>query len=196
MSKISRFTSKAVTLAKNVVGDRGDFADYALVSLHCLRVYLDESYRNALDLLSEMPHIRGEIGLEEGDFPDHSTLVKAFDSFDMKVWRVLLRLSSELQDLSGHAAIDASLSTVRTPVSTTAAGRIIAFKHWKRPLSSIQKLKRSSTFTVRPRKRTIHSSAGRSPAATQATCTASPLTKLGLDEFTRENPRRGRETAD
>jgi IS5 family transposase len=117
MSKISRFTSKAVTLAKNAVGGRGEvaapeggggFADYALVSLHCLRVYLDESYRNALDLLSEMPHILGEIGLEEGDLPDHSTLVKAFDRFEMKVWRVLLRLSSELHDPSGHAAIDAT----------------------------------------------------------------------------------------
>src|SRR6056297_2405526 len=117
MSKISRFTSKAVTLAKNVVGDRGEvaapeggggFADYALVSLHCLRIYLDESYRNALDLLSEMPHILAEIGLEEGDLPHHSTLVKAFDRFKMKLWRVLLRLSSELHDLSGHAAVDAT----------------------------------------------------------------------------------------
>ena len=117
MSKISRFTSKAVTLAKNAVGGRGEvaapeggggFADYALVSLHCLRVYLDESYRNALDLLSEMPHILAEIGLEEGDLPHHSTLVKAFDRFKMKLWRVLLRLSSELHDLSGHAAVDAT----------------------------------------------------------------------------------------
>jgi len=117
MSKISRFTSKAVTLAKNAVGGRGEvaapeggggFADYALVSLHCLRIYLDESYRNALDLLSEMPHILAEIGLEEGDLPHHSTLVKAFDRFKMKLWRVLLRLSSELHDLSGHAAVDAT----------------------------------------------------------------------------------------
>ncbi|WP_121823685.1 IS5 family transposase [Halostella salina] len=117
MSKISRFTSKAVQLAKNAVGGRGEvaapeggggFADYALVSLHCLRIYLDESYRNALDLLSEMPHILAEIDLEEGDLPDHSTLVKAFDRFQMKVWRVLLRLSAQLHDLSGHAAIDAT----------------------------------------------------------------------------------------
>ena len=117
LSKISRFTIKAVTLAKNVVGGRGEvaaleggggFADYALVSLHCLRVYLDESYCNALDLLSEMPHILGGIGLEEGDLPDHSTLVKAFGRFEMKVWRVLLRLSWELHNLSGRAAIDAT----------------------------------------------------------------------------------------
>ncbi|MCU4719718.1 IS5/IS1182 family transposase, partial [Halobacteria archaeon HArc-curdl5-1] len=44
MSKISRFTKKAVQLAKNAVGGRGEvaapeggggFADYAVVSLHC-----------------------------------------------------------------------------------------------------------------------------------------------------------------
>jgi IS5 family transposase len=68
MSNISRFMSKAVQLAKNGVDGRGEaavpeggggFADYAVVSLHCLRVYLEESYREALDLLSEMPHILG-----------------------------------------------------------------------------------------------------------------------------------------
>lgn len=85
MSKISRFTSKAVTLVKNAVGGRGE----ALVSLHCLRIHLEKSYREVLDLLSEMPQILAEIGLE-GDLPDHSTLVKAFDRFEMKVWRVLL----------------------------------------------------------------------------------------------------------
>lgn len=32
MSQISRFMSKAVTLAKIVVGDRGEVVDFALVS--------------------------------------------------------------------------------------------------------------------------------------------------------------------
>ena len=103
MSKISRFTSKAVSLAKNAVGGRGEaaapeegggFADYAVVSLHCLRVYLEKSYREALDLLSEMPQIVAEIGLDPGDLPHHSTLVKAFDRLEMNIWRVLLRLSA------------------------------------------------------------------------------------------------------
>ncbi len=71
MSKISRFTSKAVTLAKNADGGRGEaaapeggggFADYAVVSLHCLLIYLEKSYREALDLLGEMPQIVAEIG--------------------------------------------------------------------------------------------------------------------------------------
>ncbi|MFC7132365.1 MULTISPECIES: IS5 family transposase [Salinibaculum] len=117
MSKISRFTSKAVQLAKNAVGGRGEvaapeggggFAEYAVVSLHCLRVYLEKSYRETLDLLSEMPQILAEIGLDEADLPDHSTLVKWFDRIKTALWRVLLRLSSELHDPSGHAAIDAT----------------------------------------------------------------------------------------
>ncbi len=73
MSKISRFTSKAVTMAKNVLWSRrsrnprgGDgFADYTLLSLHYLRIYLNESYLNALGLLNEIPHICGEIVLKE-----------------------------------------------------------------------------------------------------------------------------------
>jgi IS5 family transposase len=117
MSKISRFTGKTVALAKNAVGDRGEvaapeggggFADYAVVSLHCLRIYLDKSYREALDLLSEMPHILAEIGLEASDLPDHSTLVKPFDRLQIEVWRVLLRLSAQEHEPSGHAAIDAT----------------------------------------------------------------------------------------
>ncbi len=117
MSKIYRFTRKAVTLAKNAVGGRGEgaapeggdgFADYAVVSLHCLRIYLEKSYREALDLLNEIPHILAEIGLETDELPDHSTLVKAFDRLTMAVWRVLLRLSPQEHEPSGDAAIDST----------------------------------------------------------------------------------------
>ncbi len=78
MSKISRFTSKAVTVAKNAVGGRGEaatpegdgaFADYAFVSIHFLQIYLEKSYRKVLNLLSETPQILAEIGLKEGDLP-------------------------------------------------------------------------------------------------------------------------------
>jgi IS5 family transposase len=117
MSKISRFTKNAVRLAQNAVGGRGEvaapegggsFAEYAVVSLHCLRVYLGKSYREALDLLSEMPQILGEIGLDAADLPDHSTLVKWFDRIKTALWRVLLRLSAQLHEPSSHAAIDAT----------------------------------------------------------------------------------------
>ncbi|AHG02178.1 hypothetical protein HALLA_19965 (plasmid) [Halostagnicola larsenii XH-48] len=99
MSKISRFTGKMVTLAKSAVSGQGEsaapsggggFADYAVVSLHCLRIHLEKSYHEALDLLSEMPQILGEIGLLKAGLPDHSTLVKAFDRIKTAVWRVLL----------------------------------------------------------------------------------------------------------
>ena len=107
MSKISRFTERVVTLAKNAVG--GGFADYAIVSLHCLRFYLGESYRTALDWLSEMPQILAEIGLETDELPDHSTLVKAFDRLTMAVWRVLLRPKiTQEHEPSGNAAIDST----------------------------------------------------------------------------------------
>ncbi len=55
-----------------------------------------------------MPNILGEIGRVEADLPDHSTLVKAFDRTKMAVWRVLLRLSAQLHEPSGHAAINAT----------------------------------------------------------------------------------------
>ncbi len=38
-----------------------------------------KTYRETLDLLSEMPQILAEIGLDEDNLPDHSTLVKWFD---------------------------------------------------------------------------------------------------------------------
>ena len=57
----------------------GGFADYALVSLHCLQIYLDRPYRVMIDLLKEMPQITGEIGLDAADLPAPSTLCKAFD---------------------------------------------------------------------------------------------------------------------
>jgi len=55
-----------------------------------------------------MPHILAEIGLEPDELPDHSTLVKAFDRLTMEVWRVLLRLSAQEHETSGHAAIDST----------------------------------------------------------------------------------------
>ncbi len=117
MSKISRFTSKTVRLAKNTVSRHGEvaapeggggFANYAVVSLHRLRIYLPKSYRDTLDLLSEMPQILAEIGLETDVIPHHSTLVKAFERLQIEVWRVLLRLSAQLHDTAGHGAMDAT----------------------------------------------------------------------------------------
>ncbi|GAB7019398.1 hypothetical protein JCM18750_22590 [Halostagnicola bangensis] len=93
MSKISRFTGKVVTLAKSAVGGRGEaaapqggggFADYAVVSLHCLRIYLEKSYREALDLLGEMPQILAEIGLVmiQGRFETYYSILETGDLYE------------------------------------------------------------------------------------------------------------------
>src|SRR6056297_107291 len=117
MTQISRFTSEIVPISQRVTGDGdesaapeggGGFADYALVSLHCLRIYLDASYRMTIDLLKEMPQITGEIGLSAADLPSPSTLCKAFDRISMSVCRVLLRQSAQLHDPSEHTALDAT----------------------------------------------------------------------------------------
>jgi IS5 family transposase len=205
MSKISRFTKKAVRLAKNAVGGRGEvaapeggggFADYAVVSLHCLRVYLDKSYREALDLLSEMPQILGEIGLDAADLPHHSTLVKWFDRIKTALWRVLLCLSAQLHDPSGHAAIDA-----------TFFDRENASKHYYRRTNyRVQTLKATALVdtetqaildvhcTTEKRHDTQLGWRGRPPQRgrpRQPRCGQ----RLRLDEVTRETPRRRRKTA-
>jgi IS5 family transposase len=191
MSKISRFTSKAVRLAKNAVGGRdevaapeggGSFADYAVVSLHCLRVYLEKSYREALDLLSEMPHILGEIGRFEADLPDHSTLVKWFDRIKTVLWRVLLRLSAQLHEPSGHTAIDA-----------TFFDRENASKHYcSRTNYRVQTLKTTALVDTETQAILDVHCTTEKRHDTQLDCGQ----RLRLDEVTRETPRRRRETAD
>jgi IS5 family transposase len=117
MTQISRFTEEIVPIAQRVTGDGdesaapeggGGFADYAFVSLHCLRIYLDTTYRMTIDLLKEMPQIIGEIGLEPADLPHPSTLCKAFDRISMSLCRVLLRQSAECHDPSKHGGLDAT----------------------------------------------------------------------------------------
>ena len=62
MTQISRFIGEVMPVAKRVTSDGDEsaapeggcgFVDYAFVSLHCLRIYLDTSYRMTIDLLKE-----------------------------------------------------------------------------------------------------------------------------------------------
>jgi IS5 family transposase len=66
MTQISRFIEEVAPVDQRVTGDGGEsaapgggsgLAGYALVSLHCLRIYFDTSYRMTIDLLKEMPQI-------------------------------------------------------------------------------------------------------------------------------------------
>lgn len=51
----------------------GRFAEWTMIALHCLRIKLGNSYRETIDLLSEMPQILSEIGL--GKPPHYTTFV-------------------------------------------------------------------------------------------------------------------------
>ena len=79
-----------------------------MISLHCLRIYLDTTYRMTIDLLTEMPQITREIGREPADLPHPSTLCLAFDRIEMDICRVLLRQSAQLHDIGDLAALDAT----------------------------------------------------------------------------------------
>jgi hypothetical protein len=90
---ISRFTERVTFAVKRIADDSdepaapergGGFTDAAMISLHCLRIYLNTTYRMTIDLLTEMPQICREIGLEPSDLPHHSTLCLAFDRIEMK----------------------------------------------------------------------------------------------------------------
>ena len=116
-TQIFRFTERCVWIAKRVADDTdesaapeggGGFADYALIPLHCLRIYLGTSYRMTIDILTEMPRITREIGLEPADLPHPSTLCLAFDRLEMRVCRVLLRYSAQLHETGEIGAIDAT----------------------------------------------------------------------------------------
>ncbi|MDR5674685.1 IS5 family transposase [Halalkaliarchaeum sp. AArc-GB] len=116
-TQIFRFTERCVWIAKRVADDTdesaapeggGGFADYAMIPLHCLRIYLGTSYRMTIDILTEMPRITREIGLEPADLPHPSTLCLAFDRLEMRVCRVLLRYSAQLHETGEIGAIDAT----------------------------------------------------------------------------------------
>jgi hypothetical protein len=74
-----------VSLAKSYCDDpdetaaafRGaSFAEYAMISLHGLRIFLDETYKRIIDRLEVMRQILEIVGLEPGDVPRPSTLNK------------------------------------------------------------------------------------------------------------------------
>ncbi len=85
MTQISRFTVEIVPIYQRVTGDRDEsaatyrdvgFADYALVSLYCLRIYHNKSYRMTIDFHREMPQITRDIDLDVADIPAHPRYVR------------------------------------------------------------------------------------------------------------------------
>ena len=116
-SKLSRFTSRVVSLAKKAVGGdpepsvqkgEGGYADWVIVGLHGLREYLGHPYRRLIDVLHEMPGIVAKFNLSIAELPDFTTVCTRKQDLEMGIWRVLLRLSAQLQEIGDVQAIDAT----------------------------------------------------------------------------------------
>ena len=116
-SKLARFTKRCVGLCQKAVGSdpdppvrKGDggYADWVIVGLHCLREYLDHTYRKLMDVLQEMPTIIEMFGLTASTLPDFTTVCARKQDIKMNVWQVLLRLSVSLHELGDVQAIDAT----------------------------------------------------------------------------------------
>ncbi len=75
-----------------------------MLTLHALRIELGKSYRQTIDLLSEMPGVLAEIGLAR--LPHFMVLRDWFETIPMARWRAFLRRSAEKR--TGHAAIDST----------------------------------------------------------------------------------------
>mgnify|MGYP006876372764 CR=1 FL=1 len=96
-SKIRLFTRVTVAKAKSVAANPdepttpfgvGGFAEWAMLTVHALRIELGKSYRVAVDLLSEMPGVLEEIGLTR--LPHYTVLRTWFERIPTKTWRAFL----------------------------------------------------------------------------------------------------------
>ncbi|MWV38845.1 IS5 family transposase [Natrialba sp. INN-245] len=112
-SEIRLLTRVTVANAKSVVDNPdepadpeggGGFAEWAMLTLHALRIELDKSYRITVDLLSDMPAVLEEIGLTR--LPHYTVLHAWFERIPTKTWRAFLGASAEKR--TGHAAIDST----------------------------------------------------------------------------------------
>ena len=116
-SELARFTSTCVSLAQKAVAGppapavkRGDggYADWVIIALHGLKEHLGHTYRQLLDVLSEMPRIARFLGLSIETLPHFTTLCHAKERLYMPNWRRFLTISTTLHNLGEVQAIDAS----------------------------------------------------------------------------------------
>jgi IS5 family transposase len=113
VSEFRLLTREIVAKAKEVVENPdepadpeggGGFAEWAMLTLQALRIELGKSYRQTIDLLSEMPGILEEIGLTR--LPHFTVLRDWFENISMETYRAFLGESAEKR--TGHAAIDST----------------------------------------------------------------------------------------
>ena len=113
ISEIRLFTRVTVAKAKSVVANPDEpaspfgvdgFGEWAMLTVHTLRIELGKSYPVAVDLLSEMPGVLEKIGLTR--LPHYTVLRTWFERILTATWRAFLGASAEKR--TGHAAIDST----------------------------------------------------------------------------------------
>lgn len=105
-SKLGRFTSRLDGSKRRRRNARptyepggNDYADWVIVAVHGLREYLDHPYRRLLDVLHEMSRMVEKLGLAVARIPDFYTMCVRKQQLKVLIWRIMLRLSAELDDL-------------------------------------------------------------------------------------------------
>ena len=95
-------------LGPNAGESTNGLARWKHVVIHCYRLEDDHSYRETGNRLRCFSELREILELDFSDVPDYSTIYKAFDRLEMRVWRALLRISAEQHPQSGHVALDST----------------------------------------------------------------------------------------
>lgn len=108
------FVTECRRLAKQALGSRagepatGGFDRWVHVVIHCIRLEEQHTYRETANRLRYMSDIRAALGLDDEGVPEFTTIYKAFDRFEMWVWRALLRCSASEHGPSGAVALDST----------------------------------------------------------------------------------------
>ena len=112
-----RFVKQAASLAQKrcaasptAVSKRAGhgYPGWKHLTLHCLRIHMEATYREIVDWASEMDRVRAVLQLARTAFPAPSTLCRSFDRAPMGVWRGLLQATAEKCDPGSHGALDAT----------------------------------------------------------------------------------------
>jgi hypothetical protein len=81
----------------------GGYADWVIVALHGIQEYLGHQYCRLMNVLGEIPGIVTKFDgivtkfdLTVGELPDITTVCTHEQDLEMRIWRVLLRLSARL----------------------------------------------------------------------------------------------------
>jgi len=149
MNFTTRFTDEMVSQVKNYCDypdeaaapeGGGSFVEYAVISLHRLRIFLGETYEMITDRLEVRPPTSEIIGLKADDLSHPSTLNEWLDKIVMQVWRVLLARQSSSVGIRMPSTTTNSTTRAMRPIRSSLISKITLTRHTRssRPGCSTQ----------------------------------------------------------